>query len=146
MGKFLDHHGDTQLFESRNFRRNQSESCGMTVRLLKIVGAESRMLIHLVSKIEIAALLENFPIFRAANLAQQASSFVVRNRLISDGHDIAMRPYFWRLPLADVQIGRTLSHDDVKKLIDVRHFSVAVTFSSVVARRIFDRRARRLLL
>ncbi len=68
----------------------------------------------------------------------------MRNRFIPDGHDIAVRPYFWRVPLSDMQIGRTLPDDDLKKLVDVGHFRTAVTFSSVVGQRIFGRRARRL--
>ena len=75
--KFFDHHRDTQLFETRNFRWNQSKSRGITVRFLKVVGAESRVLIHLVSKIEITVLLEKFPILRAAYFAQHASGFLV---------------------------------------------------------------------
>ena len=47
--------------------------------------------------------------------------FLVRNGLISDGHDIAMRAYFRRLALADMQIGRALLDDDLKKLIDISH-------------------------
>jgi len=79
------------------------------------------MLIHLISKVEIAAFLENFPILRATNFAQHARGFLVRNRIVPDGHDIVMRPYFWRLPLSDMQIGRALPNDDLKELIDVSH-------------------------
>jgi hypothetical protein len=71
------------------------------------------MLIHLVSKIEIAVLLEDFPPLLAANLTQHARDFLVRNQLLSDRHDIAMRAYLWRFPLANVQIGRALPDDDL---------------------------------
>src|SRR5256885_633240 len=77
IGEFFYYYRHTQLLQSRNLRRNQPKSRGITVRLLKIVGAESRVLIHLVSKIEIAVLLESFPILRAANFAQQSLGFLV---------------------------------------------------------------------
>ena len=122
IGKFFDHHGNPQLLQTGDLRRNQPKSCGITMRLLKVIGAKPRLLVHLVGKIEITVLLEILPVLRAASFAQHANGFLVRNGLISDGHDIAMRAYFRRLALADMQIGCALPGDDLQKLIDISHF------------------------
>ena len=89
--------------------------------LLKVVAAKSRVLIHLVGKIEIAVLLKKFPVTRAANLAQHSRGFIVRNRLGSNRHYVAVHAYLWRFALCDVQIRRLLSDYDLQKLIKISH-------------------------
>ena len=74
------------------------------------------MLIHLVGKIEIAVLLKHFPVTRAANLAQHSRGFIMRHRLGSDRHDVAMRAYLWRFALSDMQIRRPLLGDDLAEI------------------------------
>jgi hypothetical protein len=81
--------------------------------LLEVVGAKSRVLIHLVGKIEITVLLKNLPVMWAANLAQHLRGFIVRNRLASNRDYVAMYPNLWGLALCDVQIRCLLSDYDL---------------------------------
>jgi hypothetical protein len=83
------------------------------------------MLIHLVGKIEIAMLLKKFPVTRAANLAQHPPGFIVRNRLGSNRHYVAMHAYLWRFAFGDMQIRRLLSDYDLQKLIKISHGKTA---------------------
>jgi hypothetical protein len=96
-----------------------------TPRLLKVVGAKSRVLIHLVGKIEIAVLLEKFPVARSANLAQHAPGFIVRNRLGSNWNYVTMNAYLWGFALRDMQIRRLLSDYDLQKLVKISHGKTA---------------------
>src|ERR1041385_5824412 len=107
VSEVLDGYGNAQLFQRRDRCWNQSKRCGVTFRLLKVVDAKSRVLIHLVGKIKIAALVKHFPVTWTTNFAQHSRGFVVRNRLGSDRHDVAMRSGFRRLALSDMQIRPT---------------------------------------
>src|SRR5215510_9981937 len=89
--------------------------------MLEVVGAKSRVLIHLVGEIEIAVLLKRFPVTRAANLAQHPRGFIVRNRFGPDWHDVAMGPHFWRFALSNMQIRCPLPDYKLQKLINVSH-------------------------
>src|SRR6266699_6951887 len=51
MGKFFYNHGNSQLLEGSNLGRNQTKSRAVTIRLLEIITAKARSLVHLVSKI-----------------------------------------------------------------------------------------------
>src|SRR5256886_14776169 len=104
VSEVLDGYRNAQIFERRNPCWNQSKRCGVTFRLLEVVGSKSRVLVHLVGKIKIAALVKRFPVTRTANFAQHPRGFVVRNRLGADRHDVALRSDFWGLPLSDMQI------------------------------------------
>src|SRR5262249_9168218 len=91
----------------------------------KVVGTKSRVLIHLIGKIEIAVLLKNLPVTRTANLAQHPCGFIVRNPFGSNRHYVAMRPYLWRFSLCDMQIRCLLSDYDLQKLIKISHVRLA---------------------
>jgi len=58
-------------------------------------------------------LLKKFLITRAANLAQHPRGFIVRNRLGSNRHYVAMHANLWRFALGDMQIRRPLSGYDL---------------------------------
>ena len=145
VSEVLDGYRNAQIFERRNPCWNQSKRCGVTFRLLEVVGSKSRVLIHLVGKIKIAALVKRFPVTRTANFAQHPRGFVVRNRLDADRHDVALRSDFWGLPLSDMQIRCTLAGDDLQELIKIRH-CMCSTISGAAARYVFDLLVHRLLL
>src|SRR5262249_3321598 len=121
VSKFLHDYRNPELLKGRNLGGNQSKCRGIPFRLLKVVAAKSRVLIHLVGKIEIAVLPKDLPVMRAANLAQHALGFIVRNRLGTNGHDVAMRSYFWGLAFCDMQIRPALPDDDLQELIKISH-------------------------
>src|SRR5437868_5679648 len=58
MPKFGGHRGNAKFLQGSDLRRDQTEDSAVTIGLLQIVAAKSRSFIHLVSEIEIAALLE----------------------------------------------------------------------------------------
>ena len=121
MSEFFGDDGNAQLLQRRDFRRNQSKHCAITVRLLEIIAAKTRSRVHFVGEIEVAALLENFPVPLAANLAQHRHRLIAHERLLTNRRDIAMLAHLRRLALADVQIGASLIDNDVQKLIQRSH-------------------------
>ena len=135
MGKLLDHDGNAQFLQRGNFRRNQAKDRAIAIGLLKIIRAKSRCCIHLVSEIEIAALLENFPLLRSAKFAQHRRGFIAGHGLAADRHDVAVFPNLGRLSFADVQIGGLLLHNHIQKLIEVCHYFI-FRISSCVLRQL----------
>src|SRR5947209_7657179 len=125
MAELFHDRRDSELFQRGNLGRDEPEHGSVTVRLLEEIAAEPRLLVHLVSEIEVAAQLENFPALRAGNLAQHAGRLVSRHRLLADRHNVSVPPHLRRLPFTDVKIGSAFLDDDGKKLIDVSHFLTA---------------------
>src|SRR5207302_3728952 len=121
IGKFFYHQRNPQFLKRGNLRRNQPKSRAVAIRLLEVIAAEPRGLIHLIGKIQIATLLENFPVTRSANFAQHARGFLVRNRLVANGHDVAMHAHFRRLSLTNVQVGPAMFDNHAKKSIQLSH-------------------------
>src|SRR5206468_8332995 len=67
VSKLFYDYWNPQLLQRGNLGGNQTKNCTVTIRLLEIVTPKARGLVHFVGKIEIPALLENFPIVGAAN-------------------------------------------------------------------------------
>ena len=84
VGKFLYNHRNPQLLECSNLRGNQTKSRAVTIRLLEIITAKARRLVHLVSEIEIPPLLENFPVVRTTNFAQHLHGFLAFHRFVTN--------------------------------------------------------------
>ena len=122
MSELFHDRRNAELLEARDLRRNQTKDRAIAVRLFQKVAAKTRLLIHLVGKIEIATLFENFPVLRPAHFAQHAGRFLARDRLGANRHHVAMLAHLGRLTFADMQIGRALLDDDTEKLIDVGHY------------------------
>src|SRR5207244_2607043 len=57
-----------QFLERRDTRWDETKDSAVAVRLFEEIATEARLLIHLVGKIEIAALLENPPAFWPCDL------------------------------------------------------------------------------
>src|SRR5207249_4865124 len=109
------------LLECSNLGGNQTKSRAVTVRLLEIITAKARRLVHLVSEIEIPPLLENFPVVRTTNFAQHLHGFLAFHRFRADGHDIAMHSHFRRFSFANVQIGSAVLDNHTEKSIERGH-------------------------
>ena len=121
VSKFFYNHGNPQFLEGSNLGWNQTKSRAVTIRLLEIISAKAGSLVHLVSKIEIAALLENFPVVRAANFTHNLHGFLAFHRLRADRHDIAMHAHFRGFSFSDVQIGSAVLDNHTEKSIERGH-------------------------
>ena len=121
VAEFFDHRRQGQFLERGNARRDQAEDRAEAVHLFEVVAAEAAVLIHLVGEVEIAFVLETFPVFRRADLAQHVVHLFRREDLLADGDNVAMTADFRRLSLGKVQIGRTRGDQDFEKLVDVGH-------------------------
>src|SRR5688572_4276755 len=121
MAELFYHRRDPELLQGGNPGWNQAKDRAVTVRLLQEIAAEPRPLIHLVGKVEIAALLEQLPALSATDLAQHSGRFLACNGLCPNRHHIAMPSHLRRLSFADMQIGAALLRNDTEELVDVRH-------------------------
>ena len=121
MAELAYHRRDAELLEGSDRRWDQTEDSPVTVSLLQIIAAKPRFLIHLIGKIEVTAFLEKLPIFRSCDFAQHQDRFIAKHRLLPHCHHIAVPTHFRRLPLPNMQIGRSFFHNLLQKLIQICH-------------------------
>jgi hypothetical protein len=121
IAELLHDRRDTEFLEGSDARRNEAKDGAVTVCLLQVIAAETRVRIHLVGKIEIAPLFKDGPACRSANFAQHRGRFLARNDLFADRHDITMLANLRRLALSKVQIGSAFSDNDLKEFVYARH-------------------------
>jgi len=88
---------------------------------LQVIAAKPRMSIHLVGKVEIAALFKNVPFMRTANFAQHRRRLIARHHFRANRCYVAVLAHLRRLSFADMQIGTALLDDYAEKLIQVSH-------------------------
>ena len=121
VAEFFDHRRQGQFLERGNARRDQAEDRAEAVHLFEVVAAETAVLIHLVGEVEIAFVLETFPVFRRANLAEHVAHLLRREDLLADRDDVAVTTDFGWLPLGEMQVGRARVDQNLKELVDVGH-------------------------
>ena len=110
-----------QILEGLDFCGNDAENRAVSVGLLEIIATESIFLIHLVGKIQIAMFLVTLPALGRADFAQHVAHLLVGERFLSNGHDLSVAANFGRLALTEVQIRCAAIHENLKKLVDIRH-------------------------
>ena len=82
--------GNAEVFESFDLGGDDPEDRAVAMGLLEIVAPKAVVLIHLISEIEIPIFLETLPALRGANFAEHVAHFLLRERLLADGNNLAM--------------------------------------------------------
>ena len=121
MTKGFDHLGHAQVFEGFDFCGDDAEDRSVAVGLLEIVAAETVLLVHLVSEIEVAVFLETLPALGRADFAEHVAHLLGGKSLLADGHDLAMATNFGRLPLGEMEVRGATVDENLEKLVDVGH-------------------------
>ena len=88
------------------------------MQLLVKVAAEPVGLIHLIRKVQIAALQKFFPGRRRTDRLQQPDHLLVSQRFVPHRHDLAVTPDFGRLSLQQMQVTAPPLHQHAKKFVN----------------------------
>ncbi len=110
-----------KVFEGFDFCGNDAEDGAVAVGLLEVIAAETVVLVHLVSEIEVSMFLEALPALGRADFAQHVAHFLGGEGLVAYRNDLAVAADFGRLPFGEVEIRCAALDENLKKLVDVGH-------------------------
>ena len=121
MAERFDDFGHLQILEGLDFCGNDTENRAVSLGLLEVVAAETIFLIHLVGKIQITMFLVTLPALGRADFAQHVAHLLVGEWFLANGYDLSVAADFGRLALTKVEVGGAAIHENLKKLVDIRH-------------------------
>ena len=108
VAEFLDDEGDIEVLEGGDFGGDQTEDGGEAILLFEVVAPESGILIHLVSKVEVAEFEVVGEGFFIADFSEELFEVVSCKDLFAfDGGDCAVDTGLGDLSFGEVEVGAT---------------------------------------
>jgi hypothetical protein len=89
--------------------------------LLQVVTPETRLLVHLISEVEVSALHEFFPGGRLTDLLEHGNNNLFCEKVFGNGNNVTVKAQLGRRALAEVEVGCALLDEHLEVLINNGH-------------------------
>ena len=109
--KTFDLLGNIEFLKREDFGGNDTEHTAVSALLFHVVAAESRIAVHFVCEVCIAALLVAFPKLGVAYGLHELHHILVGKNVLGNRLNIAVDADFWRLPFRKMKVRAAALHE-----------------------------------
>jgi len=120
--KFLDHRGEVEVFDGRDFGGDETENGSEAILLLHVVAAKSGSLIHLVGKVEVSGFEVVGEGGGFADLFEEFFDVITfKHGFVRDGGDATVNADLGRGSLGEVEVRSSGGDEVLEKSVDFGH-------------------------